>query len=179
MKQRSLLVVALLAAAGGCSIGDGAEAGDHLSTWQQFSRLCMGTDNSYTWTVGAAVINDSDVPITLKSVSLIDASKFELIDAVLVPVVPELRVGNVDSWPPAERDQPERWSERVPAAGSVLEPGSDWDLAIGIRSLSSADAETAGIRLLYEVGDLDFEHRTTGQIFMSSNCRRVMDEQQS
>jgi len=138
-------VAALLAgcgAGGPPPLGDGGNGGNTCSLAPQAGTpVLMGLFE---------LKNQGTAPVTVRSVSLPDAHGMAMTEAWLVPVDasgPQLGVGL--AYPPVTYPL---WPDRVPAAGAVIRPGQDLQLAFGALRTTSFDGSSDGPMVVYTAG---------------------------
>jgi hypothetical protein len=117
-------------------------------------------------TIGSTVLeNHSHQTVTIERVSLYGDTHLRLVHAVVVPTRGTL-IGAAYGWPPSHAALARTgvpWSERVPANGATIPPGSppasQRELIIGITPTAHEGSAT-GTQVLYRAGGRQYELRT-------------------
>lgn len=117
---------------------------------------------------------DGSEQVTIRAVNLVDARNLELLDAVLVPSEGRGLIGARRNWPPdhgpGQGELPDTWSERISAIGASVEPGSEWNMALGLES-KSVEAGAKSVVIRYEDGSGDqFEVEYPTKIEVKAAC---------
>ena len=160
-RRKRLLPGALPVAAAllaGCS-GAASSGPPPLGTGGSTGRAC--TLAPHVATPVSMVLFDLDnkaaAPVTVQRVSLPGAHGLAMTQAWLVPLStsgPQLGVGQ--AWPPENFPL---WPARIPADGSIIQPGQVVQLAFGVYRTTPADGSSDGPAIVYQSGSTTYTLR--------------------
>ncbi len=163
-------MVAVVALSASCSHQVTAGAGP-LQMGGDSGELCMQADGARDLTFGFdAVSNSSPEPVTLGSVSLVDARGLRLVAARIFPVEHTTTIGVWARWPPVNAEATAVWARGVEARGArVLQRDGDRNLVLHLVATSD-EAGFDAVRVRYRVGNREFVGRTSTRFRVKPSC---------
>lgn len=99
------------------------------------------------------ITNEGDNSITINSVTLTDSENLDVIETSLMVIGEEKALLGFSHWPPGSTDEfpmsefP-NFDARIPAEGTVFEPGDGYNLIIAVKSLADK-AHASGLEIAY------------------------------
>ncbi|MFF2377283.1 hypothetical protein ACFVUW_23140 [Streptomyces xiamenensis] len=153
----AVLAAVIMVTAGGCSSGSGHRG--PLSAGDEAGSACGSGDGESVFTFGLDwLTNESDSPVTVTGVELIDAENIELVEAVFLPppsdAPPRALIGLVDGYPPREytehSDGGAYWELREAVGEATVEGRESVNLLMGLRADGAASMEGAVVSYEYK-----------------------------
>ncbi|QQN77148.1 hypothetical protein [Streptomyces sp. XC 2026] len=170
----AVLAATILVAAGGCSTSSGHNG--PLSAGDESSSTCGPGVGESVFTFGPDwLTNDSDDPVTITGVELIDPENMELVEAILLPEPePPMRmsIGLVDGYPPTDytdhSDGGAYWEMRQVVGEATVEGRETVNLLMGLKADGAASMEGAVVSYEYK-GD-SYRVETTNRFRARKQC---------
>jgi hypothetical protein len=160
----AVAIAAVVACSDNRSVGTALNLGHHSGT------VCVPAPKNDDVIFGDTLLRqEADDRVTISDVSLVNAEGMALRDSYLVQIRPgEALVGFRLASDQAQ--MPANWNARVPAEGSVLEPGSEWNLVLVIDSPPHVTASADAARVRYRHEDQDRTQDTRTSMMTAESC---------
>jgi hypothetical protein len=163
-----LLGAVAITAVAACS--ENRSEGAALNLGYDSGTVCVPATDSDDVVFGDTLLRQEvDARVTISDVSLVNPDGMAIRDTYLVQIGPgEALVGF--RLASDEAQMPAKWSERVPAEGAVLEPGSEWNLVLVIDSPANVTASADAARVRYRHDGEEFTQDTVTGMMTAVSC---------
>ena len=163
-----LLGAVAVTAVAACS--ENRSEGAALNLGYDRGTVCVPAPHNDDVTFGDTLLRqEADERVTISDVSLVNADGMAIRDTYLVQIRPgEALVGF--RLASDEAQMPATWNERIPAAGAVLEPGSEWNLVLVIDSPPDVTASADAARVRYRHEGEEFTQDTLTGMMTAESC---------